>query len=98
MTRLRLALFSLVLLFGLPALAAERVALVIGMAAYQHVEPLDNTVNDARLIADTLTGIGFDVTLVTDAGYQDLRAAMDSFAFRSETADLALIYFAGHGI
>lgn len=98
MTRLRLALFGLALFLGLPALAGDRVALVIGMAAYQHVEPLDNTVNDARLIADTLTGIGFDVTLVTDSGYQDLRAAMDSFAFQSETADLALIYFAGHGI
>lgn len=98
MNRLRLALFGLVLLIGLPAQAGERVALVIGIAAYQNVEPLDNTVNDAKLIADTLTGIGFDVTLVTDAGYQDLRAAMDSFAFKSETADLALIYYAGHGV
>lgn len=92
-------LFALCLcLAALPALAAERVALVIGMARYAHIESLDNTTNDAQLIADTLTGIGFEVTLITDAGYQDLRKAMDSFAFRSETADLALIYFAGHGI
>lgn len=96
---MRRLLFGLCLWFAaLPALAAERVALVIGMSRYAHIEALDNTTNDARLIADTLTGIGFEVTLVVDAGYQDLRKAMDSFAFRSETADLALIYFAGHGI
>jgi hypothetical protein len=86
------------LLLSLPALASDRVALVIGMARYDHIETLDNTVNDAGLIARTLEGIGFDVTLVTDAGYRDLRDAMDGFAFRSETADLALIYFAGHGV
>lgn len=95
---MRRLVLALLLILPLPAAAAERVALVIGMAAYGHIEPLDNTVNDARLIAETLTGIGFDVTLVADAGYADLRQAMDSFAFRSETADLALVYFAGHGV
>ncbi|QYK42400.1 MAG: caspase family protein [Paracoccaceae bacterium] len=95
---MRRLILILLLLLPLPAAATERVALVIGMAAYEHIDPLDNTVNDARLIADTLTGIGFDVTLIADAGYQDLRQAMDSFAFRSETADLALVYFAGHGV
>ncbi|MFN3825114.1 MAG: caspase family protein [Pseudorhodobacter sp.] len=83
----------------LPAAAwAERVALVVGVARYQHIEPLDNTVNDARLIARTLEGIGFTVTLVTDPGYADLAREMESFAFQAETAELALIYFAGHGI
>ncbi len=95
---LRSLLLALFTLISLPALAADRVALVIGMARYDHIESLDNTVNDARLIAQTLEGIGFEVTLVTDAGYQDLRSTMDSFAFRAETADLALIYFAGHGV
>lgn len=99
MNRLRAILIALAFGAGWPALAAgDRVALVIGIAAYQNIQTLDNTVNDARLIADTLTGIGFDVTRVVDAGYQDLRAALDTFAFRSETADLALIYFAGHGV
>jgi hypothetical protein len=95
---LRSLFLVLFILAALPALAADRVALVIGMARYGHIETLDNTVNDARLIAQTLEGIGFEVTLVTDAGYQDLRSSMESFAFRAETADLALIYFAGHGV
>ena len=98
MVFVRKVLLGLLLVLAGPSCAADRVALVIGMAAYQNVDALENTVSDARLIADTLTGIGFEVTLVTDAGYQDLRAAMDRFAFRSETADLALIYFSGHGV
>ncbi len=77
---------------------ANRVALVVGIAKYAHIEALDNTANDARLIAETLEGIGFEVTLVIDAGYAELTRAMDGFAFQSETAELALIYFAGHGI
>lgn len=95
---LRCLVIACAFLFAMPLHAADRVALVIGMSRYTHIETLDNTVNDARLIAETLEGIGFDVALVTDAGYQDLRGAMDSFAFRAETADLALIYFAGHGV
>ena len=88
-----------VAVFLLPAVAfAERVALVVGVARYEHIEPLDNTVNDARLIAQTLEDIGFTVTLVTDPGYADLAREMESFAFQAETAELALIYFAGHGI
>ncbi len=83
---------------GMVAAAGERVALVVGMGAYQSIPPLSNTLNDARGIADTLEGIGFDVTLSLDANASDLRQQLDDFAFRSETADLALIYFAGHGI
>lgn len=93
----RLILCAAVILF--PAMAfAERVALVVGVARYEHIESLDNTVNDARLIAQTLEEIGFTVTLVTDPGYADLAREMESFAFQAETAELALIYFAGHGI
>ena len=99
MTFVRLILCGFLLMLPWSAAAAtDRVALVIGQGTYQTVGALDNTIKDAGLIAQTLTDIGFEVTLVTDAGYQDLRAAMDRFAFRSETADLALIYYAGHGV
>jgi hypothetical protein len=93
------ALFLAVLLvFPLAAFAADRVALVIGMADYRTVEPLDNTVNDARGIARTLEGIGFRVTTLADATAEEFRTALEEFAFRAETSDLALIYFAGHGV
>jgi TPR repeat protein len=87
-----------VLLLVSPAAASERVALVIGMASYAHVEPLGNTLNDAGAIADTLERIGFDVTRAMDVGGEELRQAVADFAFRSETADLAVIYYAGHGV
>ena len=95
-----LRLLALLCLMFVPhtVAAAERIALVIGMSDYRTVVKLDNTVNDARGIADTLDDIGFQVTTVLDATADDLRAAIDDFAFRSETADLALVYFAGHGV
>ncbi len=95
------AVVALVLaLLGSPfsAAAAERVALVIGMGAYRSIPTLENTLNDARGIAETLTGLGFDVTLALDSPQVELVEIMDRFAFRSETADLALVYFAGHGV
>ncbi|MBB95320.1 MAG: peptidase C14, caspase catalytic subunit p20 [Rhodobacteraceae bacterium] len=78
--------------------ASDKQALVIGMSDYTTIGQLENTVNDARGLATTLGAIGFDVTLSLDAGGEELRQQLDDFAFRSETADLALIYFAGHGV
>ncbi|MCR9158090.1 MAG: caspase family protein [Rhodobacteraceae bacterium] len=97
----RLFVLPFVLLWssvGLVWASPDRVALVIGMAEYQAITELTNTRNDADALADTLTEIGFDVTRVVDASLEELRTIMKDFSFRSETADLALIYFAGHGI
>ncbi len=87
-----------VLACGQNAAAAERVALVIGMSKYETVPGLKNTINDATDISETLQGIGFDVSTVLDTGSEELREAIDAFSFSAETADLALIYFAGHGV
>ncbi len=95
---LTLGLFLLASLTPLSALAAERVALVIGMGAYISVPALKNTTNDANALSEALTNIGFDVTTLIDIPQQALVEEMASFAFRAETADLALIYFAGHGV
>lgn len=78
--------------------STDRVALVIGLGKYQTIQPLDNTRNDARDMAKALSGIGFDVTLALDSTGEELRQLLDDFSFRSETADLALIYYAGHGV
>lgn len=98
---IRLFVLPAVLLWSSVTLAwasPDRVALVIGMAEYEAISPLTNTRNDSEALADTLTEIGFDVTRVVDASLSELRTIMKDFSFRSETADLALIYFAGHGI
>ena len=84
-----------------PALADKRVALVIGNSAYQNVTRLDNPRNDAKLLADTLRSLGF--TLVGGGARLDLdKAAFDSaiqsFSNQVQGADVALFYYAGHGV
>jgi TPR repeat protein len=81
------------------ALAAKRVALVIGNSAYEHTSPLKNPVNDANLMADSLTEAGFEVTKILDADYRTIKKAMLEFG-RSlrNSPEAGLFYFAGHGI
>lgn len=95
---MRRLLIVLLLVLPFAVHASERVALVIGIADYTEIGSLNNTVNDAKLISGTLAKIGFDVTELYNATSDQMRQAIDDFAFRSETADLALIYYAGHGV
>ena len=82
-----------------PALADKRVALVLGNSAYQNVPPLTNPVNDAALIADTFKKAGFDlVQLKQNLSAQETRRVLRDFADKSNDADIAVIYYAGHGI
>ncbi|TAG15740.1 MAG: caspase family protein, partial [Rhodobacterales bacterium] len=89
---LRIALnfkaFIVIFLLAGPVLADDRIALVIGNGDYIHVPKLQNSVNDARKISDTLVGIGFDVTTLLDAPRDEIIDAMADFSFRSEVADL----------
>jgi uncharacterized caspase-like protein len=74
-----------------------RLALVIGNGKYKELPKLTNPETDARAIFDALRDLGFDVTLVTDASGEIIRRAVSEFAHRSGQADLALVYYAGHG-
>ncbi|MFB2553293.1 caspase family protein [Ensifer soli] len=82
----------------LRAEAAARVALVFGLADYRTVTPLKNTANDARAIAATLTALGFDTTVALDATLDAMVTAVNTFSEQAETADVALVYYAGHGV
>lgn len=97
---LRTVLVATLLCAGLSAAHAEkRVALVIGNSAYSKVEKLKNPANDARRLAGVLEEIGFDsVTLKLDQTYTALRRTLGKFSREAAGADIALIYFAGHGI
>ena len=82
-----------------PALAEKRVALVLGNSAYQNVAPLANPANDSAKIASTLKDAGFDVVdSRRDLSAADTRRALRDFADRSRDADIAVVYYAGHGI
>lgn len=89
--------FLLILLAPLQALASK-VALVIGMANYEHVVHLKNTLNDARNVGAKLEQVGFKVTYAIDTTQSQLLDIMKTFSFQAETADIALIYYAGHGV
>ena len=81
------------------ALADKRVALVIGNAAYQNVAPLKNPAADARAIAQLFRDAGFDsVDLKTDVSNAELRRAIRDFTLQANQADIAVIYFSGHGL
>ena len=82
-----------------PALAEKRVALVIGNAVYQNVARLPNPVNDGTTIAATLKNAGFDVVdSRRDLTAADTRRVLRDFADRTRDADIAVVYYAGHGI
>jgi uncharacterized caspase-like protein len=87
------------LLIGQPAFAEKRVALVLGNSAYQNVPPLSNPVNDAALMAKTLKSAGFDIVdSRQNLSALETRRVLREFADKAGNADVAVIYYAGHGI
>ena len=81
-----------------PAQTPRKIALIIGNGAYKNVHALPNPPRDAKLIADTLRGVGFEtVTLSNDLTRNKFFEALHKFGTQAETADWAVIYYAGHG-
>lgn len=78
--------------------ASPKVALVIGMSNYQNIPRLTNTEADAKEVGRTLERLGFEVTISIDAPLAGLVQTINDFSFRAETADVAMIYYAGHGV
>ncbi len=81
-----------------PSVAQGRVALVIGNSNYRNVPALPNPTADAADVAASLERLGFAVTQLKDAGFDDLRHALIGFGDKARGADMAIIYFAGHGM
>jgi outer membrane protein assembly factor BamD (BamD/ComL family) len=83
----------------LPAQAEKRVALVVGNSNYQSVAQLPNPSSDANAVAELLRSVGFDyVDLENDEGYLAFKRAIRKFEDAAVGADIALVFFAGHGI
>jgi formylglycine-generating enzyme required for sulfatase activity len=78
--------------------AEKRLALVIGNSKYQHVPRLANPANDASDMAQRLQGLGFGVTRGLDQDQQGLRRLLQEFARTSAGADMAVVFYAGHGM
>ena len=78
--------------------ANERVALVIGNAAYEYVPPLVNPRNDAEDMAGLLRRLGFVVTEGLDLTDSAMKDRIRAFARRARGAEVALVFYAGHGM
>jgi formylglycine-generating enzyme required for sulfatase activity len=92
-----------VVILGLLSLRSDaaqevRVALVIGNTDYANTRDLPNAVRDAALVGTTLTKVGFSVTPLTNLSQADMTTALRNFLRTAATADVALVYYAGHGI
>jgi uncharacterized caspase-like protein len=80
-------------------LAEKRVALVIGNSAYKNVPRLANPANDAAAIAEMFRSAKFDVVEARrDLGIVEMRRALRDYSDKSRETDIAVIYFAGHGL
>ncbi len=91
-------IFAVSVLAAGHALAEKRVALIIGNAGYQNASSLANPGNDASAIADSLERLDFAVVRGIDLGLMDMRRAVREFSQKLDGADVALFYYAGHGM
>jgi hypothetical protein len=84
---------------GRPALAdGKRVALVIGVGAYQAAPKLINPARDATAVAAALRRLGFDTSLVLDPDRTTLEAEIRDLGDRAQDADAVMVFYAGHAV
>ena len=81
-----------------PATAAQRVALAIGNASYEHAPALANPLNDAADMDAALERLGFKVTRLENVDQASLRRGLQDFALAASASEVAVVFYAGHGI
>ena len=95
---------ALIVLLGVAAGAAGqvspdgRVALVVGNGAYTTASPLDNPENDAEGVTRALRRLDFEVVSMLNADRDAMANALADFQERTVGADMALVFYAGHGL
>ncbi|KMK67118.1 caspase family protein [Puniceibacterium sp. IMCC21224] len=97
----RCVLSAMFVLWALAAGAEPRIALIVGNGSYSSVTSLENTVPDAVLMADTLRGQGFEVTILTDVEQSALNEGISQFGRdlrAAGTEATGLFYYAGHAV
>jgi len=94
---MRRLLICLFIVIALPAAAEKRVALVIGNDRYEAMRPLANAANDADTVGEALEGLGFEVFYERDRDRRRMERAIEDLEYDGEGADVAVVYFAGHG-
>ena len=95
---LLLALALAVFAWTSPASAAKRVALVIGIDAYDSLPALQKAVNDEKAVAAALAGLGFEVVTGENLTRREMNAKLAELDAKIEPGDTVFFYFAGHGV
>lgn len=98
-------IFLLLGCFLTPVKAAEKIALVIGNSDYEHIDKLKNPVNDATAVAQSLKKLGFKIfrpasqkrDALLNLNQNEIFDAINGFREAAKGADIALVYYAGHG-
>lgn len=76
----------------------KRTALVIGNSGYSELRRLRNPRGDAKAVAARLRRLGFSVVQLVDADKRAMERALRKFGDLSQSAEISLVYFAGHGV
>ena len=77
----------------------KRRALVIGVSQYPaSLGALKNPENDAKDIAKTLNGLGFEVDLSVNGSLREMEEIIAGFSKKLGPDDTAMFYYAGHGV
>jgi uncharacterized caspase-like protein len=80
------------------AVADKRVAFVVGNGAYKNVAQLPNPPIDAKAMAGVLRNVGFEVVEGVNLTRDKMTEKLLDFGKRAQGADVAVFYYAGHGI
>lgn len=92
----RIAVLGAILMGSTVYAQETRMALVIGNSDYDQLPRLRNPANDAATFSTALSNLGFTVYLGSNLTQSQLVKALAVYAEKSKTADVSLIYYAGH--
>ncbi|MEZ5925120.1 MAG: caspase family protein [Hyphomicrobiaceae bacterium] len=98
---MRILWLVIVLLLSLasqPASAERKLALIFGNDSYESLPSLKKAVNDATAMRDTLSGIGFQAELTTNANRRGMNQSLAKFEGQIEPGDEVFFFYAGHGV
>src|ERR1700690_3004733 len=99
MRSLTVILSLICMLFAADAAKADkRVAFVVGNGAYKNVAQLPNPAIDAKAMAKVLRNVGFEVVEGTNLTRDKMTERLLEFGQKAQGADVALFFYAGHGI
>lgn len=99
MVRIWLFIFSAMFILTPTGAEARKVALIIGNSDYANTSHLVNPANDIKIVAASARQAGFDdVTLASDLAVNEFQKALRDFRAKADGAEVAMVYYAGHGI